>query len=260
MVPDGLRGRRALVCGASGGIGWEAALALARSGAHVIGLARREARLEELVATIAAEGGEASFVTADLEDTEALTAAVDTLLSASPIHVLVNNATGPASGPLLEAAPEAFLAGFQRHLVAAHVLVQRLVPGMVADDYGRIVNVISTSVREPIANLGVSNTVRGAMASWSKTLATELPAGLTINNVLPGFTATPRLASLADQLSASRGTSVEAVEATWLGQIPLGRLGDPAETAAVIAFLASPAAGYVRGVSLAVDGGRMRSI
>ena len=260
VVAGGLAGRRALVCGASGGIGWEAALTLARSGAHVIGLARRAERLDELVATIEAGGGHARACAADLDDHATLAASVGALLEDGPIHVLVNNATGPASGPLVEATSEAFLGGIQRHVLASQLLVQRLLPGMAGSRYGRIINIISTSVREPILNLGVSNTVRGAMAGWSKTLALELPPTVTINNVLPGFTETPRLASLADQLASARGTDAATVTAGWLAEVPAGRLGHPAETAAAVAFLASPAAAYIRGVSLAVDGGRTRSI
>jgi 3-oxoacyl-[acyl-carrier protein] reductase len=126
--------------------------------------------------------------------------------------------------------------------------------------YGRIINVLSTSVREPIDLLGVSNTIRAAMAGWAKSLSRELPPGITINNVLPGFTATERLASLAHSASQRRGIPREAIEAEWRDLTPEKRLGRPEEIAAVIAFLASPAASFVRGVSLAADGGRMRSI
>ncbi|HEX9792669.1 MAG TPA: SDR family oxidoreductase, partial [Planctomycetota bacterium] len=145
-------------------------------------------------------------------------------------------------------------------VLASHRLVRLLVPGMLEAGYGRIVNVISTSVREPIAGLGVSNTIRGAMAAWAKTLAKELPPGVTINNVLPGFTDTERLASLGASVAARQGTSAAAVRENWLASIPERRLADPAETAAAIAWLCSPEAGYVRGVSLPVDGGRLNSI
>jgi 3-oxoacyl-[acyl-carrier protein] reductase len=131
---------------------------------------------------------------------------------------------------------------------------------MVASDYGRIINIVSTSVKEPIPNLGVSNTIRGAMASWAKTLSRELPECISINNILPGFTDTPRLTSLAEQIAEKRGVSTDEVMAGWLAEVPAGRLIDPSETAAAIAFLCSPAGGAIRGVSLAVDGGRLRSI
>lgn len=147
-----------------------------------------------------------------------------------------------------------------RHLFAAHVLVQQLLPGMREAGYGRIINVLSTSVREPIPNLGVSNLTRAAVASWAKTLSGELPPGVTINNVLPGFTDTERLGSLGEDTASRTGTTLEAVRAGWIAQIPEGRLARPEETAEAIAFLASPAAAYIRGHSIPVDGGRLRSI
>ena len=253
---------RALVCGASAGIGRATALALAGQGVAVIGLARRADRLASLVEELVEAGApDAEMVSADLDDRAALEATVTDLLARTgPIHILINNTGGPAAGPLLTATESALLDAFGRHVLAAHLLVRLLLPGMKAEGYGRIINVISTSVREPIANLGVSNTIRGAMASWAKTLAMELPPGVTINNVLPGYTDTERLASLADAVGNRTGRDGDAVRADWLTTIPEGRLGRPEELGAVIAFLASPAASYIRGVSLPVDGGRLRSI
>jgi 3-oxoacyl-[acyl-carrier protein] reductase len=203
----------------------------------------------------------AHAIVADLDDRPALASAVQAHLDAhGPVHILVNNTGGPPGGPLLEAGEEAFLQGFGRHVLASHRLVLLVLPGMREAGYGRIVNVISTSVREPIPNLGVSNTIRGAMASWAKTLSRELPPGLTINNVLPGFTDTERLA-LLDQATALRsGRTAVDVRSDRVAQVPEGRVGEPRELGSVIAFLASPAAAYVRGVSLPVDGGRLRSI
>jgi 3-oxoacyl-[acyl-carrier protein] reductase len=174
--------------------------------------------------------------------------------------VLVNNTGGPPAGPLLDADDEAFTRAFGRHVLASHLLVRKLLPGMRAAGYGRIVNVVSISVREPIAGLGVSNTIRGAMASWAKTLAGELPPGVTINNVLPGYTATERLDELAGELHACTGRDEQAIRADWVAAVPEGRLARPAEIAAAIAFLASPAAAMVRGTSLPVDGGRLKGL
>lgn len=257
-----LSDRSALVCGASGGIGRAVALALAQAGAGVAVLARRREALEEVCVELAAAGAPwTRVVVADLDDRAGLTAAVDGLLAdVGDIHVLVNNAGGPKGGPLLKASPDEFMTAIGRHVVAAHLLVQRLLPGMERAGYGRIIQIISTSVREPIPNLGVSNTTRGAVASWAKSLSRELPPGITINNVLPGFTDTDRLASLKAARAAREGSSVDAVHAAWLAQVPEGRLARPEETAAAVAFLASPAAAYIRGVSLPVDGGRLRSI
>ena len=255
-----LAGRRALVCGASRGIGRATALALADAGASVVLLARSEDALAEVAGAIEARGGAATPFVADLDERDDLDARVRGLLAGGPIHILVNNTAGPPGGRLIDAEEDALLRAFGRHVLAAHTLVKALLPGMESAGYGRIVNVVSTSVYEPIPNLGVSNTIRGAMASWAKSLSRELPPGVTINNVLPGFTDTERLASLKQARAAREGTSPEAVHQAWLGQVPEGRLAQPEETAAAIAFLASPSAAYIRGVSLPVDGGRLRSI
>lgn len=257
-----LAGRHALVCGASSGIGQAAARALARLGADVTALARRGDRLDALVDVLLGDGaGAARGLVADLDDRDALGARVDELVEAhGVVHVLINNGGGPPSGPILDAEDEAFVHAFGRHVLAPHLLVRRVLPGMKEAGYGRIVNVISTSVRQPIPNLGVSNTIRGAVASWSKTLSGELPPGVTINNVLPGFTDTDRLGQLAAAVGERAGKTPDEVRADWRAMIPEGRLGKPDELGAVIAFLASPAASYVRGVSIPVDGGRLKSI
>jgi 3-oxoacyl-[acyl-carrier protein] reductase len=257
-----LASRHALVCGASAGIGRAAALAIASLGAAVTVLARRRELLVTLLPELHDAGApEARLVVADLDDRDRLVPAIEHLLADhGPVHVLVNNSGGPPAGRLLEARDADFEAAIGRILLSSHRLVQLVLPGMRGAGFGRIVNVLSLSVREPIPNLGVGNTVRGAMAGWAKTLAMELPPGITINNVLPGYTATERLWSLADTTAEREGSTRADVEAAWVRDVPEARLGEPQEIAAAIAFLASPAAAFVRGQSLVVDGGRIRSI
>jgi 3-oxoacyl-[acyl-carrier protein] reductase len=257
-----LAGRAALVCGASSGIGRASALALASLGAEVTVLARREALLVALVPELLAMGApRAHALVADMDDRPALERAVQRhVADHGPVCVLVNNSGGPPSGPILDAEPDAFLAAFARHVLCAQLLVRLLLPGMRQAGYGRILNVVSLSVKEPLAGLGVSNTVRGAMASWAKTVALELPPGITINNLLPGYVDTDRALSLRRVTAERRGVSEEQVLAEWLAAVPEGRLGRPEELAAVLAFLASPAGAYVRGASIPVDGGRLKGL
>ncbi|MBX3725538.1 MAG: SDR family oxidoreductase [Xanthomonadales bacterium] len=258
-----LTGRHALVCGASEGIGRATAHELALLGADVTVLARRAGVLAEVVAALPRTHGAQhhGLLAADMDDTPALSSAVQALAAGSRVHILVNNSAGPPGGPLHEAAPSAFEAAFRRHLLAGQVLLQAVLPGMREAAFGRLVNIVSTSVREPISGLGVSNTVRGAVASWAKTLSTELaPHGITVNSVLPGFTRTSRLAGLIAAGAVRSGRSEAEVEAGMLATVPAGRFAEAAEIAAAVAFLCSPAGAYVNGVALAVDGGRMRSI
>ena len=258
-----LDGKHALVCGASQGIGRATAIALARLGASVTVLARSQESLAAVIGDLSrhSPGQSHAALAVDVNDTAALKAQVEAVTSAAPIHILVNNTGGPPGGPALNATEDAFLAAYRQHLLANHALVQAVVPGMQRAGFGRIVNVISTSVYEPIANLGVSNTTRGAVASWAKTLSRELgPSGITVNNVLPGYTATGRLDQILGDRSRATGKSTDEVLAAMVASVPLGRVAQPSEVANAIAFLASPAASYISGVSLAVDGGRMQSI
>ena len=261
LSDNALAGKTALICGASRGIGAATARIMAKAGANVILASRSENQLNTLLSEISSLGeGVHQILVLDLEDTDSLEGRIQPVLDQGPIHILVNNAGGPPGGPLLDASVEELAQPFTRHLHAAHTLVKLLTPGMINADYGRIIQIVSTSVREPIPNLGVSNTLRGAMASWAKSLSRELHPSITINNVLPGFTDTERLGSLAQSIHERTGKSIEAIHDSWMSQVPIERLIDPLETASVIAFLASPAAGAIRGVSLPVDGGRLRSI
>ena len=258
-----LAGRHALVTGGSAGIGRAAAIALAGRGADVTVLARDEDALRALAAALPcpAAGQQHGWIAVDVADTAALQAKVAAMVSAHPVHILVNNSGGPPGGPLADAAVEALLAVFRQHLVAAHVLLQAVLPGMRTAGYGRVINVISTSVKEPIVGLGVSNTIRGAVASWAKTLASELAAdAITVNNVLPGFTETARLAGLVAAKAQRAGCTDAEIEREMLASVPAGRFARAEETAAAIAFLASPAAAYINGINLPVDGGRTRSL
>ncbi len=258
-----LNGRHALVCGASQGIGRACALELAELGANVTALARRGGVLEQLTSGLPRTKPSQThgFLVADSGDTETLAAAVQRLADANPVHILVNNSGGPPPGPAHGAHVDAFLDAYRKHLVANHVLSEIVIPGMQAAGYGRIVNIISTSVKEPIAGLGVSNTTRWAVASWAKTLATELaPFGITVNNVLPGSTSTPRIEQIVATRARNSGVDIEAMQHTMEAEIPMRRFADPSEIAAAVAFLASPAAAYITGINVPVDGGRTRSL
>ena len=242
-----LDGKRALGCGGTSGIGKAAAISLSECGAEVVILSR-------------SASGE-NTLNCDLEDLDSLTISVTKEIEKNGnFEILINNSGGPPSGPLIDATPHDFEKAFRRHVLASQTLVQLILPGMKTANYGRIINIISTSVKEPIPGLGVSNTIRGAMASWSKTMSKELPPSITINNVLPGFTNTERLTELKKTLSEQKGISQEEVENAWLSTVPEGRLADPSELGKVVAFLSSPAASFVRGTSIPVDGGRTGSI
>jgi len=258
-----LTGHHALVGGASQGIGLACAIELATLGADVTLLARRAEVLESLAAqlprTHAAQRHH--WLAADAGDTADLRAKIDALVGERAVHVLVNNSGGPPPGTVRGAREDAFLAAFRAHLLANQTLAEAVIPGMIAAGYGRIVNVISTSVKEPIPGIGVSNVTRGAVASWAKTLSRELaPHGITVNNVLPGSTRTPRIEQIIAARASKSGGSIGTVAAEMESEVPMGRFAEPAEIAAAVAFLASPAASYITGINLPVDGGRTRSL
>ena len=257
-----LAGKHALVCGGSEGIGRAAALELATLGADVTLLARREAALLDTLSALPNSGTQQhGHVVADVSQGDVLRARVDALVAGKPAHILVNNTGGPPGGAAHAAEIHAYLDAFNKHLVANQTLLQAVLPGMRAAHWGRIVNVISTSVYEPIPNLGVSNTVRGAVASWAKTLSRELACdGITVNNVLPGYTRTQRLDQILADRSAASGKPQDEIAKGMLASVPAGRFADAGEVGGVIAFLCTNAAAYVNGQSIAVDGGRMQSI
>lgn len=251
-----LIGKRALVCGASQGIGEAVAQALASNGATVILLARNEEALGRVKKALPGLGHEICVL--DLSQTEKIPLSLQAFL---PIHIVVNNSAGPKGGPLLDAKSDELLQGFAQHILAAQKIAQTVLPSMKAEKFGRFIQIISTSVKAPIQGLGVSNTIRGAMANWAKTLSLEVGTfGVTVNNVLPGYTKTQRLESLKKNAAEKAQKSEEQIEEQWKNTIPLGRMAEPWEIAAAVAFLASPAAAYISGINLPVDGGRTASL
>ncbi|MCF8465394.1 MAG: SDR family oxidoreductase [Flavobacteriales bacterium] len=258
-----LKGKRALVCGSTAGIGKAVALQLAEAGVSVTLLARNEEKLKTTLTELqSSEGQYHGYLVADFSKPEALKIVVDNhMKSAKSYHILLNNTGGPAGGKAIDAELNEFEAAFRSHLMCNHILVQALVEGMKAEKYGRIINIISTSVKIPLHGLGVSNTIRGAVASWSKTLANELGEfGITVNNVLPGATETERLSSIIGNKSKKLGISEAEVSARMKAEVPAGRFAQPWEIAAAATFLASPLAGYINGINVPVDGGRTGSL
>ena len=257
-----LMGKNALVCGSSKGIGKATAIELAELGANVTLVARSANVMAELIHELSrTEGQQHDFLQADFSDSADLKKKISGLTIQKTIHILINNTGGPPAGPILTAEADEFVKAFHNHLICNHLLVQAVAPGMRKAGYGRIINIISTSVKSPLDNLGVSNTIRAAVANWSKTLANELgPSGITVNNLLPGYTNTGRLGSLISNWAKKKDMTEEAIQEQMKNNVPLRRFGAPREIGSVIAFLASPAAGYVSGTNITVDGGRTRML
>ena len=258
-----LTGKTALVCGSTQGLGLASAQEIALLGAHVILMARNEEKLKQAITSLdTSRGQQHQYLVADFAKPGEAGNTIQQFINAgNTIHILVNNTGGPAGGKAIDAAPEAFTDTFQQHLLNNHALAQAIVPGMKSSGFGRIINIISTSVKQPIPGLGVSNTIRAAVANWSKTLATELGQfGITVNNVLPGFTQTQRATYVIEKKSADSGQSAEDVMKDLVKEIPAGRIGQPKEFGAAVAFLASPAAAYINGINLPVDGGRLGTL
>ena len=257
-----LKNKNALVCGSSKGIGKAAAIELAALGANVTLVARSGDILVDVKNELPREGNQKhDFLVADFTNPAELKKKVHLLVKVKPIHILVNNTGGPPGGAIVNAQIEEFLQAYNNHLVCNHLLAQTVLPGMKKEGYGRIINVVSTSVKIPIDGLGVSNTTRGAVASWAKTWANEVAQyGVTVNNVLPGATKTERLESIIRNRADKADVPFTAEAKRWINTIPMKRFADASEIANAIAFLASPAAGYITGTSLPVDGGRTKSL
>ncbi len=254
-----LTNKRAIVCGSSQGIGRAIAIQLAASGANVVLIARNEESLRKVLRELPANKKQNhNIIVADFTNPEELKKKLHNFTSENPpVHILVNNTGGPQAGEAVSADTTEFIQAFSNHLICNQILVQSVVEGMKKEKYGRIINIISTSVKQPLKGLGVSNTIRGAVASWSKTLAGELAQyGITVNNVLPGATKTERLFSLFKNRAAASGKSEEEVAAEWMKEIPAMRFAEPEELAYAVTFLASEYASYINGINVPVDGGR----
>jgi 3-oxoacyl-[acyl-carrier protein] reductase len=254
-----LTGKTAMVCGSTQGIGKASAIELALLGANVVLVARNEEALKAAITDLdVSKGQKHDFLAVDFQTPNKLKEKVDNFVTNNgPVHILVNNTGGPPSGLIQNAKVEEFLQAFNNHLVCNHLLVQALMEGMKKEQYGRVINIISTSVKIPLKNLGVSNTIRAAVANWSKTLANEVASyGITVNNVLPGATLTGRLQNIIETKSNNTGESLNEIKNEMESEIPLGRFAEPSEIANAVAFLASPAASYITGINVPVDGGR----
>jgi len=251
--------KNALVCGSSQGLGLASAVEIALLGANVTLMARDEEKLKVALTKLdTTKGQKHDYIVADFSNAQNVQTAIHSYVeNGKIIHILINNTGGPAGGKAIDAKVDSFVEAFNNHLVCNHILTQAVVKGMKEAGFGRIINVISTSVKQPIAGLGVSNTIRAAVANWSKTLSVELGGfGITVNNVLPGFTQTVRADYVIDKKSKDTGKSPEQVMQELVSEIPAGRIGQPEEFGAAVAFLCSPAAAYINGINLPVDGGR----
>ena len=256
-----LTGKNAFVGGSSKGIGKAVAISLAELGARVTLVSRSEDKLKAALKDLPTPANQQhDYRVIDFSNTDAVQENIDTLTKDRPIHILINNTGGPPSGLIHQAEPEAFIRAFHSHVICNQILTKAVLEGMKTAAYGRVINVISTSVKEPIPGLGVSNTTRGAVANWSKTMATELaPFGITVNNLLPGFTATSRLDEIVEIKAKKENTSIAEMTEIMKSYVPMQRFGSPKEIADVVAFLASPAASYITGTNITVDGGRTKS-
>jgi 3-oxoacyl-[acyl-carrier protein] reductase len=258
-----LKNKRAIVCGSTQGIGKAVALELALLGANVTLIARNEQALKQSKSELSNNGSQLhSYICADFSEPQKLKELVEQFIQRSGfVNILVNNTGGPPAGPIVNAKVDEFISAFNNHLICNHVLTQACIEGMKQSGYGRVINVISTSVKQALPNLGVSNTIRAAVGNWAKTMANELGKfGITVNNVLPGATATQRLSNIIENKALKTNTNNDEVKKEMLHEIPLGRFAEATEVASAVAFLASPAAAYINGINLPVDGGRTASL
>lgn len=250
-----LLGKNAFVGGSSKGIGWASAVELALMGANVTIVSRSEEALQQKVALLSNNGHQNhDFLALDYQNLIDVESKISTLKK--KYHILINNTGGPSGGNIIEESPEKFELVFRQHVIMNQILTQAFVPFMQSEGFGRIVNIISVSVKQPIIGLGVSNTIRWAVASWAKTLSKEITGnGITVNNVLPGYTLTDRLIEVNKMRAESLKISVNDLEKQLLVNVPSGKFATAEEVAAAVAFLCSPSAGAINGVNIPVDGG-----
>lgn len=263
MIAINLSNKNAFVCGASMGIGKSIALAFAEAGANVTLMARNESKLMEVVGYLKDSfSGRYDYICSDVCDFSYISQELNRRISEyGAYHILVNNTGGPPPGKLFETDSTDLENAFNQHIVSAQNITKHLVANMITMRYGRIINIISIGLKQPIMNLGVSNTIRGAMGSWAKTLSSELAMyGITVNNILPGYTNTERLQYLFEKRSKNENKSIDSIKREIMGEIPAARLGEPAEVAYISTFLASELASYINGINLPVDGGYLRTL
>lgn len=252
----------AVICGSTQGIGLATAITLADLGASCILIARnKESLIDALKKLPVNQAQQHRYAVADFSDPDSVSLAINKIVSTAAVEILINNSGGPQPGPITAATEQDFKSAFSQHLICNHILTNAVLPGMKSRGYGRIINIISTSVKTPLANLGVSNTIRAAVAAWAKTLSNEVGQyNITVNNVLPGLTNTMRYKKLIENTSVTQNATIEEVDQQLVNTIPLKRIGEASEIANVIAFLASPAASYVSGTNIPVDGGRTSAL
>lgn len=257
-----LQGKTGIVCGSTQGIGLASAIELSKLGATCVLMARNEDSLKKATEQLGKMYDQQhQYLVADFDKPDTVRSSIESFMMTNTVHILINNSGGPAGGPIVTATEEDFISTFNRHLICNHILTKAVIPSMKAAGYGRVINIVSTSVKVPLPNLGVSNTIRGAVASWSKTMANELGQyNITVNNILPGATSTQRLQSIIQNNANKKGSNVDTVEEEMKAEIPMRRFADAGEIANVVAFLASPAASYINGVNIPVDGGRTGSM
>jgi len=252
-----LMDKKALVCGSTQGIGKAIAMQLASCGASIVLLARNEEKLKQVISELASDKGQKhEYIVADYANIKDVQLAAEKIKEMA-IDILINNTGGPAAGKASDANFDEYVNAFSAHLINNQIISQAVLPHMKMQFFGRIVNIISTSVKVPLHNLGVSNTIRGAVGNWSKTMANELASfHITVNNILPGATETERLATIISNKASKLSTELIEIEKEMLAEIPMKRFGKPEEPAYAAAFLCSPFAAYITGTNIVVDGGR----
>ena len=255
-----LKNKNAIVCGSTQGIGEASAIELAKLGANITLIARNKSKLQDVLSSLdTSQAQKHNFLVVDFNDSESLKEKLNEITDT--YHILINNTGGPAAGLISEANQQIFEDAFKMHLVNNQILVQKVVEGMKKVGFGRIINILSTSVKAPIPGLGVSNTIRAAVANWAKTLSIELGShGITVNNILPGFTNTNRLKNIIINKANKQQKSIDEVSIIMRSSVPANRFGEAFEVANAIAFLCTPAAAYINGINLPVDGGRTQSL